>query len=124
MNNDLVTVFYDGGCPLCSREINHYRRLAKSPPIHWIDVTQEGEATLGQCGISKNEAIAVFHVLDRNGRLAKGAEAFVLLWQELPYYRRLAALCRALRLLPLMQWAYARFARWHYRQRCRDGVCT
>ena len=26
--NNLVTVFYDGKCGLCSKEINHYKKIA------------------------------------------------------------------------------------------------
>ena len=27
-NENLVTVFYDGKCGLCSKEINHYKKIA------------------------------------------------------------------------------------------------
>jgi hypothetical protein len=47
----------------------------------------------------------------------------VALWQALPYYRWLAKACQGLRLLPLMRWAYVRFARWHFKRRCDNGVC-
>jgi predicted DCC family thiol-disulfide oxidoreductase YuxK len=117
-----TTVFYDGGCPLCSREIAHYRQMDRGHRIRWLDVTRDS-AALAVYGIDQVEALAVFHVIDRDGRLVKGAEAFVTVWEELPRYRWLAGLCRFFHLLPLMEWGYARFARWHFRRRCRDGVC-
>jgi len=122
MNSTGLTVLFDGGCPLCSREIGHYQRLTGLRPIQWLDVTGNDER-LGRFAIPPEEAMAEFHVFDEAGRLHKGADGFVTLWQALPYYRWLARLCVGLRLLPLMRWAYARFARWHFKRRCATGVC-
>lgn len=117
-----LIVLFDGGCPLCSREIAHYRKLASFMPIQWVDITQDHEL-LRQWGINREEAMAEFHVLDDLGNIHKGADGFVLLWRALPYYRWLASLCQTLRMLPLMRRCYSRFARWHYRRRCDAGVC-
>jgi len=122
MNTSGLTVLFDGGCPLCSREIAHYRTLASLTPIHWLDVTDD-QAGLSHWGIAPAAAMAEFHVFDEAGRLHKGADGFVTLWLALPYYRRLAQACRRLHLLPLMRWGYGRFARWHFKRRCEAGVC-
>lgn len=118
-----AVVLYDGGCPLCSREIAHYRRLAADLPIDWLDVTQ-AEAGLDRYGLSPEDAIRRFHVIDRSGTMQTGARAFLALWAELPGYRWLARVCRSLRVAPLLEWGYVRFADWHFRRRCRDGVCA
>ena len=34
-------VFYDGGCPLCRREIAHYQRIDRERRIQWTDIQQE-----------------------------------------------------------------------------------
>lgn len=117
-----LTVYYDGGCPLCSREIAHYRRLDLDRSIRWVDVCQD-DAALSELEISRDEALAVFHVRDPSGRIVKGAEAFIMLWAALPRYRWLAKSCRFFHLLAPLQWAYVRFARWHYRRRCHEGTC-
>ena len=122
MNSKGLTVLFDGGCPLCSREISHYRALQGLAPIQWLDVTDDDSA-LRHWGVKRQDAMAEFHVFDEAGRLHKGADGFVLLWASLPYYRWLARVCRRLHLLPLMRWAYARFARWHFQRRCASGVC-
>jgi len=117
-----MTVLYDGGCPLCSREINHYRRIAHGLPIEWIDVTQP-ETDLDRFGISREEALQLFHVVDASGTMHVGAQAFTALWAVLPGYRWVAKLCRGLGVVPLLEFIYVRFAGWHYRRRCAQGVC-
>ena len=117
-----LTVLFDGGCPLCSREIAHYQKMTSLKPIHWVDITQD-TTLLKQVGIKREDAMAEFHVLDDSGKIHKGADGFVVVWQALPYFRWLASLCQTLHLLPLMRWGYAHFARWHYRRRCETGVC-
>lgn len=41
MMNELPTVYYDGGCPVCSREINFYRHRPGGESLAWVDVTCE-----------------------------------------------------------------------------------
>lgn len=119
--DDKLTVLFDGGCPLCNREIAHYRRLRSLRPIDWLDVSAEG-GPLPE-GVNREDAMAQFHVLDGAGRWHIGADGFIALWQALPYYRWLAWVCLRLRLLPLLRRLYGPFARWHYRRRCAAGVC-
>lgn len=117
------TVLYDGGCPLCSREIAHYRRVAgAAAPIDWVDIAPP-DADPAAYGVSRLEALQVFHVIDPAGQPHKGARGFLALWAILPRYRWLARVCRALRLEPVLDWAYRHFAGWHFAKRCRDGVC-
>lgn len=122
MTSSRMTVLYDGGCPLCSREINHYRRLAGERPIEWADVTQP-DTDLARFGLNTREAMQWFHVVDSAGAMHVGARAFIALWAELPRYHCLAGLCRSLGLAPLLEAVYVRFANWHFRRRCRDGAC-
>jgi predicted DCC family thiol-disulfide oxidoreductase YuxK len=86
-----LTVFYDGGCPLCRREIAFYGRLDRDRKIRWKDVAgSQGE--LRSCGLTRREALAVIHARKPDGDLARGAEAFVEIWRRLPWFRRVAPL--------------------------------
>jgi len=115
-------VLYDGQCPLCSREIAHYRRRRGAERINWVDITRD-EQVLAGLGISRTVAMSRFHVRDGAGQWRTGAAAFVLLWSQLPAYAWLARLVTRLRLLPLMEWGYDLFLRWRSRRDCDSGAC-
>ena len=93
-----LTVYFDGACPLCSREIAMYRRQAGASAIAWVDASACSLEALGD-GLSRGDALARLHVRTADGDLASGASAFATLWCHLP---RLAAVGRVLRLRPLL----------------------
>ncbi|WP_299396724.1 thiol-disulfide oxidoreductase DCC family protein [Pelagibius sp.] len=102
-DSERLTVFYDGACPLCRREIAFYQRRRGAEAVAWCDVSAlaGGEAT---AGLSCEAALARFHVREPSGRLLSGGAAFARLWEELPAFR---ALGRAFR-LPPMRWLLER----------------
>lgn len=116
------TVFFDGGCPLCRREIAHYQRLDRRGRIRWVDIQRE-QAYLRQVGLSRQSAMERFHVLDKGQRWQTGAWGFVEMWAYLPYYYWVARLLQSLRLVGLLERAYVPFARWRLAKRCVDDRC-
>ncbi len=81
-----VAVYYDGACPLCSREIAFYRRLDRAGNVDWIDISACASGALPD-GLTRDAAKARFHVRSAEGTLVSGAAAFVALWKELPRFR-------------------------------------
>jgi predicted DCC family thiol-disulfide oxidoreductase YuxK len=116
-------VFYDGGCRLCRREIDHYRRLRGAERLEWVDIFSD-RARLAASGVTFEAALQRFHVLDADGRWQTGAYGFALIWAHLPRYRRLARWLVRLRLLPLLDGLYTLWARWRLRRRCAEGACS
>ena len=116
-------VFYDGGCPLCRREIAHYQRIDRERRIQWTDIQQQPD-TLQAHGLSWQQAMQRMHVRDSDGQMVSGAAAFAALWSHIPRYHLLAVFVS----LPGIHWlaeqVYSVFARRRYRSRCSDQVCA
>jgi predicted DCC family thiol-disulfide oxidoreductase YuxK len=77
-----MQVFYDGGCPVCSREIAFYRKRPGADALDWVDV-QRAESPLGT-GLSREAAMARMHVRLADGTLLSGAAAFAAIWRNMP----------------------------------------
>ncbi len=92
----LFTVFYDGGCSVWRTRIAIYKMEARRADlsIDWRDLNAEPGA-LAELGIGEEAARRRLHVLDPDGNLLSGADAFALLWSALPGYRRLGRLIAA-----------------------------
>ena len=86
MTTPSLTAFYDGACPLCLREIAFYRRRRGAARIAWIDLSALPAQTAAP-GLSKCDALARFHVMDDQGVLYAGGDAFAKIWLALPSLR-------------------------------------
>ncbi len=106
-----VTVFYDGTCPLCAAEIGFYRRRRGAESIDWIDASACSTETL-TTGLTRDRALKRFHVLDANGQLVAGGQAFAVLWRALPGYDWLGRLFRVKPFAWTLDHAYDFFLRW------------
>lgn len=82
-----LTVYYDGACPVCSREIGVYRGCAGAERIAWVDVAAADAPPLVADDLSRAQAMARFHVRAEDGTLVSGAAAFAALWRALPGWR-------------------------------------
>ena len=82
----MPSVFFDGACPLCAREIAFYRRHRGASEIAWVDVSRTDVADLPN-GLSRQDALARFRVQTADGNLVDGAAAFAQLWSVLPRFR-------------------------------------
>jgi len=101
-----TTVYFDGSCPLCRREIDLYKRLDKGGRIQWHDVS----ANAPDCAdLSREQAMARFHVQDEQGQLLSGARAFVAVWGYLPGWRHLARFAHLPGVTPLLELGYRLF---------------
>ncbi|GAA4023125.1 DUF393 domain-containing protein [Sphingomonas swuensis] len=101
----MLTVWYDGSCPLCVREIALMRRLDRAGRIRFTDVAKDGPA---DCPIDRSALLARFHAREGD-RLLSGAEAFAAMWRAIPLLRPLGLLARNRQVLALLERAYVRF---------------
>jgi predicted DCC family thiol-disulfide oxidoreductase YuxK len=115
---DRLTVYFDGGCPLCTREIDFYRKRAGAEAVSWVDVSgldvsgvdvSETEGQTVAPGLTREAAMARFHVRRGDGRLVSGGAAFAELWRALPGFRRIGRIAAIWPVLPLLELAYRAF---------------
>ncbi len=98
-----VTVWHDGNCPLCRREIALMRRLDRRGRIDFVDAT--GPVV---CPVDRAALLARFHAME-DGRMLSGAAAFAAMWRAIPLLRPIGLLARYRPVLSLLERAYLRF---------------
>ena len=106
-----VKVYYNSACPVCDAGIRGQRERMEECPIHveWIDVHAHADAA-NEIGAPREFIRERLHVVDENGALRIGAEAFEVLWQLTPGQRRSAWIIRLPVVRVLARWAYNAFA--------------
>lgn len=98
-----LTVWYDGACPLCTREIALMRWLDRGERIDFVDVAGDGS-----CPIDRATLLARFHACE-GGVMLSGAAAFAAMWRAIPLLRPLGLAARHPVVLGLLEWLYRRF---------------
>ena len=123
-----LEVFYDGACPLCRREVEHYRRRDRAGRVKWVDIARP-EFVAAAVGLDPLRVQQVMHARTADGRVFTEVSAFVRIWEALPA-RPLTRLARWVLKIPGMMWVagvmYRLFARNRYRLtgRCTPESCS
>jgi predicted DCC family thiol-disulfide oxidoreductase YuxK len=120
-------VYFDGGCPLCTREIAFYRRRAgMENAIVWQDVMAGSEQVADD--LDRDAALARFHVRRKDGTLLSGAEAFIHLWCLTPGFGWLGKVLSVPPLPSIAELGYRGFLKIRPlmvpRKTCADDACA
>lgn len=126
-----LTVYYDGACHLCSREIEHYRKLDPAHRLRFVDISDLRFSAEAE-GLDARAIRKEMHVRLPSGELAVGVPAFIAIWEALPGrgFELLAKAARLPLVNPLLRGGYQIFAAIRpllpKRQRvaCADGSCA
>ncbi|WP_425995146.1 thiol-disulfide oxidoreductase DCC family protein [Caulobacter sp. DWR1-3-2b1] len=101
-----VTVWFDGDCPLCVREIALMRRLDRRGAIAFVDL-----AGGGGCPADRAALLERFHAQESGGEMVSGAAAFAALWRAIPVLAPFGRMARNPVLLWGLERAYRGFLR-------------
>ncbi|MBY0229690.1 MAG: DUF393 domain-containing protein [Gemmataceae bacterium] len=109
-----LTIFYDGLCPLCAREMAHYRKCAAGDgSVVFRDITAPG-FDAAAFGLDPVRVPREMHVKEGD-RVHIGVDAFLAIWRRVPGHRWLLHVAR----LPLADllmragyWVFARLRPW------------
>lgn len=103
-----LTVYFDGGCPLCLREIAFYRKRMDASTVDWVDVSSASDPAPD---LSRANAMGRFHVRLSGGRLVSGARAFTALWRATPGFRTAGKLLGRRPAVDVLELGYRLFLR-------------
>ena len=71
-----LTLLFDGGCPLCVREVTFLRRKDRHQSIRFIDVDADDYSPEEWCDISYRQAMARIHAIKADGTVLTDVAVF------------------------------------------------
>mgnify|MGYP006130719009 CR=1 FL=1 len=109
----MIRVFYDGKCSICSKEINYYRRISSPGVFDWQDINILNHE-FKKTGIKVSDALKILHVIDTNKKLYLGVDAFIIIWNNLGYWKILARVLSIRIIRNIANIAYKLFINWRF----------
>ncbi len=117
-----LTLLYDGGCPLCRREVSFLRRRdAGRDLLAFVDIDDPAYDPDLHAGIGYREAMGSIHAIDADGTVLRDVEVFRRAY-ELIGLGWIYAPTRWPLLRPLAEGAYSLWARLRLQATGRPGI--
>ncbi len=98
-----MKVYYNQSCSICRAEINIYKKQ-NIEEIDWIDITNNVAAE-NETSKDDKALLRRLHVI-KDGKVFEGAEAFLLVWKEIPKYKFLYKFFKLPIIFTLFKFAY------------------
>jgi predicted DCC family thiol-disulfide oxidoreductase YuxK len=110
-----LTVFFDGGCPICSAEMHNLGLRNTAGLLRFVDIAQPGTAPIpaGPTSPDHGAMMTLMHVQRADGAWVNGAAALRLVYAG-AQLRGVARLMNAPVLRQVCDWAYPLIARHRY----------
>ena len=103
-----LSVYYDGLCILCSKEMDFYRKKDPDRRISYVDISAENFDPNAE-GLENRDINKYFHAKNKNGDILVGVPAFQEIWKTLGIFKGLSYLAKASLTAPLFQMGYLIF---------------
>jgi|JI9StandDraft_1071089.scaffolds.fasta_scaffold03133_8 steroid 5-alpha reductase family enzyme/predicted DCC family thiol-disulfide oxidoreductase YuxK len=75
-----LTVFFDGNCPVCSREMKALQKRKQTGEVNYVSLTSAKDLEPFDTGISYSDAMRKIHAVDSNGRVLTGVHVLAALY--------------------------------------------
>jgi predicted DCC family thiol-disulfide oxidoreductase YuxK len=109
-----IKVYFNSACPVCKAGIESQKGKMPECPVDWNDVHLDNEL-VRDLGAGLEFVRERLHVLDEEGQLQVGWDAFITIWRHSPGERWKARLGSLPAVRQLCSLAYNLFARALYR---------
>ena len=125
-----IRVFFDGSCSVCTSEIDYYLRQENDGKLIAVDISAP-DFDPEPYHISRDEFMHELHVIDQDGNVYRGTEAFqaiLMMFPPLSVYRLMGGVIGLPMVRPVAKLLYKGFAavRPYLPKRdssCSDGLC-
>ena len=113
-NKSSIKVFFNSACPVCNAGISSQKNKKSSCGVEWKDVHLNNELAR-DLGAELEFVRERLHVIDENGELQVGYNAFISIWRNSPRERWKATLSSLPIVKQLLNIFYNLFARALYK---------
>ena len=76
MNTPKLTIFFDGGCPLCKREVDFLQSKNQKGALSFIDINTSDFSSDLKFGITYKQAMDRIHAMKSDGSVIKDIKVF------------------------------------------------
>ena len=76
MNTAKLTIFFDGGCPLCQREVDFLESRNHKLDLKFVDINSSDFPLNNKYGITYKQAMERIHALKSDGSVIKDIKVF------------------------------------------------
>ena len=114
------TLYYDGACPVCAREMQRLARVKSSRQLRLVNIQHMTGDTSGVPSIQTLQRR--LHLRRRDGSWLVGVEANAYAWQHTPV-AWLWRIAMRFPFRPVVWLAYEAWAAWRFRYRHVGGLC-
>lgn len=85
-SDNKIQVYYNSACPVCKAGIENQRSIMQGCEVAWKDVHTDPELTK-ETGSNLEFIRERLHVIDENGDVQVGFNAFIAIWRNSPNER-------------------------------------
>ena len=79
-----MKVYYNESCNICRAEVNLYKKQ-NIKEIEWVDITNNNVAKKDT--LKDDKALLRRLHVKKDGQVFEGAEAFLIIWKQIPKYK-------------------------------------
>lgn len=121
----ILTVLFDGGCPLCRRSVRVLRAIDWRDRLRFADATNADLRARVAPGLSETAVMVEMYVVNERGARYGGFEGYLQIARVVPLMWPLGVLGRLPGLRTLGHLVYRRIAAARVRRgRCTDDLCA
>lgn len=96
---NIIKIYYNQSCSICNSEINYYKKKIKNPQFEWVNINDNVKACI-DTKKTKDQLMRRMHAMVQ-GHLVVGAKVFLIIWEEIDYFRILAKILKNPILYPI-----------------------